>query len=75
MLSLPHEDYPAKEFLREAELAQRWRVSGRTLQRWRRSGSGPPWLKFGGRIVYSIGDIVAAETDARRKHSARGASI
>ena len=44
-------------FLREAELARRWRLSPRTLQRRRKGRSGPPWLNLGGRIVYAIEDV------------------
>ena len=60
---LPHrgDDYRPDEFWRETELASRWRLSVRTLQRWRQNGSGPPWLKIGGRIVYSLRDIRALE--------------
>jgi predicted DNA-binding transcriptional regulator AlpA len=52
-------------FLREEELAKRWRVSPRTLQRKRQDRSGPPWLKLGGRIVYDMEDIQAWERRSR----------
>lgn len=43
--------------LSEAELAVRWGISRRTLQRWRRDGIGPRWLRLNGRILYRQGDI------------------
>lgn len=41
----------------EKELAAHWRVSPRTLQRWREQGFGPAWIRIGGRILY-IRDVV-----------------
>lgn len=34
------------------ELAERWNISRRTLDRWRWAGEGPRFLKLGGRVVY-----------------------
>jgi predicted site-specific integrase-resolvase len=48
--------------LKERELAQRWCVSQRTLQRWRKEGYGPPWLTIGGNIRYRLSDIEHFET-------------
>lgn len=58
---------PAHEmqFLREKELAERWKVSLRTLQRWRAEGSGPAYISIGGTIRYLMEDVRAYE-DARR---------
>ena len=54
------------EHLLEAELAARWRLSERTLQRWRGSGQGPGFLRIGNkRIVYRLIDIEAFEAAAR----------
>ena len=39
------------------ELAQRWRLSVRTLQRWRNAGSGPKFLRLGRRVAYRLADI------------------
>jgi hypothetical protein len=47
--------------LNEAMLASRWRLSRRTLQRWRQLGLGPAYLRLGGRIAYSLDDVVAFE--------------
>jgi hypothetical protein len=51
----------------QVELATRWRISPRTLERWRCAGKGPQFLKLGSRVVYRIADIEAFE--ATRLHS------
>ena len=48
---------PERPHLLEHELAQRWRLSVRTLQRWRLAGSGPAFLRLGGRVAYRLSDI------------------
>jgi predicted site-specific integrase-resolvase len=47
--------------LTQRELAQRWRISPRTLERWRWLQEGPQFLKIGGRVVYRLEDIEAYE--------------
>ncbi len=47
--------------LTQNELAERWRVSPRTLERWRLEGKGPDWLKLTGRVVYREEDVAAFE--------------
>lgn len=47
--------------LNPVELATRWQVSHRTLERWRQSGDGPLFLKVQGRVVYRQEDIEAFE--------------
>jgi predicted site-specific integrase-resolvase len=54
------------EHLNQAQLAQRWQMSQRTLERWRWRGEGPPFIKIGGRVVYRLEDIEAFETEQRR---------
>lgn len=44
------------------ELAHRWRISPRTLERWRRVGKGPPWIDLQGRIFYRLEDVRAHES-------------
>lgn len=53
------------EFLTQDELAARWRVSPRTLERWRWLKIGPNYHKFGGLVTYSIKDIEAHERRRR----------
>ena len=47
--------------LSQTELANRWRMSPRTLERWRFTGEGPRFMKIGGRVVYRLEDIEAFE--------------
>lgn len=50
----------------QAELAFSWRISPRTLDRWRWSKTGPDFLKIGGRVIYRLEDIEAFEKDSIR---------
>ena len=43
------------------ELAERWGVKPRTLERWRTMGHGPQFLRLGGRVAYRQADIEAYE--------------
>lgn len=52
--------------LLQVELAQRWRLSPRTLERWRCAGTGPAWLQLNGRVAYRVVDVLAFER-ARRQ--------
>ena len=47
--------------LNQVQLARRWRMSERTLERWRWLKKGPPYIKIGGRVVYRLEDIEAFE--------------
>jgi hypothetical protein len=61
--------------LNQIDLARRWRVSERTLERWRWLQQGPQYLKIGGRVVYRLDDIEAFETiRSRQTNSDRGRS-
>jgi hypothetical protein len=48
-------------YLTQVELAVRWRISPRTLERWRWAGEGPRFLKVSGKVLYRIEDIEAFE--------------
>ena len=52
--------------LTQSELATRWRISGRTLEKWRQTRAGPRHLKIGGRVVYRLEDIEAFEAEQLR---------
>ena len=65
-------DGPIKH-LTQLELSRRWRVSHRTLERWRFEGVGPRYLKVGCRVVYRLEDIEAYE--AARVRVPRGGSV
>lgn len=53
--------------LTQLELARRWAVSPRTLERWRWLKQGPCYLKLMGRIVYRLEDIEAFESNNRQE--------
>ena len=57
---LPNPDRPIRH-LNQVDLARRWNLSPRTLERWRWLRQGPRYLKIGGRIVYRLDDIEAYE--------------
>ena len=40
-------------------LAERLHVSPRTLERWRVEGTGPPYMKAGGRVLYHEEDVIS----------------
>ena len=47
--------------LTQAELALRWRISPRSLERWRWRKVGVPYVKISGRVIYRLADILAYE--------------
>ncbi|SDB59487.1 helix-turn-helix transcriptional regulator [Bauldia litoralis] len=47
--------------LNQDQLARRWSLSARTLERWRSHGKGPCYLRLGGRVAYRLDDIEAFE--------------
>lgn len=55
----------APNFLTQNELSLRWRVSPRSLERWRWQKSGPAFTKLGGRVVYALADVEAYERRRR----------
>ena len=48
-------------FMTQGELAKRWGISHRTLERWRWAGEGLPYVKLGHVVRYRIKDVVAYE--------------
>ncbi len=59
-----------KTHITQAELARRWSISPRTLERWRWIGEGPRFLKIGGRVIYSLDEIEAFELRQTRSSTA-----
>jgi hypothetical protein len=51
----------------QIDLSRRWKISPRTLERWRWLKQGPDYLKIGGRVVYRIEDVEAFEAAQRRR--------
>lgn len=56
----------------ETELAQRWNISIKTLQRWRSESRGPRYYKLSKAVRYALEDVVAYE-DAQRQGMPIGA--
>jgi len=57
--------------LNQVELARRWKLSPRTLERWRWLGQGPRFMKLGGRVAYRLEDIEAFEAEQLREITPR----
>lgn len=53
-------------FLTQAEVAVLLGVPERTLEGWRLTKSGPPWLKFGRHVKYDRVDVLAWAREQRR---------
>lgn len=51
----------SSDYLTIHELCERWSVSERTLQYWRRDAYGPAYVKIGNRILYSVTTIESYE--------------
>ncbi len=66
----------ATRHLSQIELAARWNISHRTLERWRTVGEGPRFIRLIGRVVYRLEDVEAYEAeqlgggDAVQRHAA-----
>ena len=58
-----------KTCLTHIDLARRWTISPRTLERWRWVGEGPVYMKIGGRVVYRLDDILAFEQAQLRQNT------
>ena len=57
----------ALSHLTQRDLARRWSMSERTLESWRWKGSGPAYLRLGGRIVYRLQDVESYEETSLHK--------
>jgi Helix-turn-helix domain len=53
----------------QEQLARRWNISPRTLERWRWLGQGPEYLKIGGRVLYRLADVEAFEAEQIRQRT------
>jgi hypothetical protein len=51
----------------QRQLAEHWRVSEGTLERWRSEGIGPIFLKMQGNVRYRLSDVAAFEEGSLRK--------
>ncbi|WP_338065783.1 helix-turn-helix domain-containing protein [Oceaniglobus ichthyenteri] len=64
-----------KHCLNQKELARRWGISHRTLERWRHVGQGPTFLKLGGRVLYRREEIEAFEESQLQRAKVVSAAI
>jgi hypothetical protein len=71
---VPSAPQPVHHF-NQIELSRRWKVSPRTLERWRWLGEGPQFLKIGGRVVYRLQDIERYEAEQLRDSTTAAPSI
>ncbi|MHA6907637.1 helix-turn-helix transcriptional regulator [Ralstonia pseudosolanacearum] len=62
----PVEPAAERVALAETELAARWGLSIKTLQRWRQDHLGPVFCKLGSRVAYLISEIEAYERRVSR---------
>ncbi len=60
----------ATKHLNQIDLAARWNISHRTLERWRWTGEGPCFVKLGGRVVYRLEDVEEYEREQIRASTA-----
>ncbi|MGI6639026.1 MAG: helix-turn-helix transcriptional regulator [Desulfobulbus sp.] len=47
----------------QLQLADRWGLSPKTLERWRVLGTGPKFIRLPGKVIYRLCDIEAYEDD------------
>lgn len=59
--------------LSEVDLAARWGMSPKTLQRWRTTKQGPEYLKLGKKVQYPLAAIEQFENQARTNVAFEGA--
>ena len=50
-------DGQGEVYLTPQQVADRFQVSYDVLKRWRRDGSGPPWLTLGRLVRYRLSDV------------------
>ena len=60
-------------YLTQRELATRFRLSVRTIERWRADSYGPAWITIGASIRYRMSDVLAWEA-AQRNPGSPGAN-
>ncbi len=60
-------------YLTPKDLVERWQsaVTVKTLANWRCLGMGPSFTKVGGRIVYSLSDVLSWEASRRQQAGAQ----
>jgi len=64
-----------RRVLNENELAQRWGISPKTLQRWRSEGRGPHYLKLSKRVSYPLESVIDFERIALHESTSARATV
>lgn len=71
MMATPPAAFDRDEmFVTADEVAARYRVAPSTLANQRNLGTGLPWVKIGGRVLYKVSDLAEAEAAGARGVSA-----
>ncbi|MBA3814902.1 MAG: DNA-binding protein [Alphaproteobacteria bacterium] len=60
----------ASDLLTPEELGERWHVACETLRYWRWNGTGAPYVKINGCILYRLDDVDQFEKEHVRRHTA-----
>ncbi len=60
-----------EKFLCEDQLAERWGIKKKTLQKFRHDGRGPYFHHIGGSIRYALSDILSFEEANRKRSNSR----
>lgn len=60
--------------LTEAQLAERWYISKKTLQAWRLKGGGPEFVRIGSAIRYLLSAVSEYETNNTHSSTSSGAA-
>jgi hypothetical protein len=47
----------------QQQLADRWSLSPKTMERWRVLGTGPKYIRLPGKVIYRLCDIEAYENE------------
>jgi predicted DNA-binding transcriptional regulator AlpA len=58
-------------FLTEKQLAERWNISVKAIQRWRVVGQGPKWMKFGSAVRYPLAEVEKLEAASLRSSTSQ----
>ena len=66
---IQHTTNISKVIFSSRDLAARWAVSEKTLERWRMLRTGPDYIKLGGLVRYRLEDISQYETRFMRRRT------